>query len=188
MQEEVIESKKEQQRSDEQTASRQPAEQEPSKAPTPAELDELRQKAANADKYYDQMLRIQANLENYRKRAAREREEIVHRANEHLFKELFAVLDHFEKGLQSARDTHNKDALQEGMEMVYSQFQSLLTKLGVEIIEGKGHTFDPSIHEAIAHQESEEPAGKIIAQTRKGYRLKGYLLRPAAVVVSKGKS
>lgn len=153
---------------------------------TEAELQELREKASKADQYYDQLLRAKADLENYRKRAARERDEIIQRANEHLLRELFSVLDHFDLGLQTARSSANKEGILEGMELVQKQLESFLHKLGIDAIDAVGQEFDPNLHEAIAHQNSDQPAGTIIAQTRKGYRLKGHLLRHAAVVVSKG--
>jgi len=161
---------------------------ESQEAPPGADLtdSELREKAAKADQYYDQLLRTKADLENFRKRTAREREEIIQRANENLLKELFGVLDHFDLGLQTARTSQSKDGIVEGMEMVQKQLELFLHKLGIEAIDAVGQDFDPSVHEAIAHQDSDQPAGRIIAQTRRGYRLKGHLLRPAAVVVSKG--
>lgn len=155
-------------------------------APTDSELKELREKAAKADQYYDALLRTKADLENFRKRTIREKDEIVQRANEHLLNELLGVLDHFELGLQSARETQNRESIIEGMEMVQKQLQVFLHKLGVETIDAIGAEFDPALHEAVAHQDSNEPAGKIIAQTRKGYRLRGHVLRNAGVIVSKG--
>ena len=160
----------------------------PQETPPASELTEaeLREKAAKADQYYSQFVRTKADLENFRKRTAREREEIVQRANEHLLKELFAVLDHFDLGLQTARTSESKEGIIDGMEMVQKQLETFLHKIGVETIDAVGQEFDPALHEAIAHQHSDQPAGRIIAQTRKGYRLRGRLLRHAAVVVSKG--
>jgi molecular chaperone GrpE len=153
---------------------------------TDADIKELQKKAAKADEYYEQLLRTKADLENFRKRAAREREEIIQRANETLLRELFVVLDHFDLGLQTARTSESKEGVLEGLELVQKQLESFLQKLGVETIDAVGQDFDPALHEAIAHQHSELPAEKVISQVRKGYRLKGHLLRPAAVMVSKG--
>ena len=150
------------------------------------ELKELREKAAKADQNYDQLLRTKADLENFRKRTARERDEIVQRANEHLLKELFVVLDHFDLGLQTTRASESKEGILEGLELVQKQLEGFFHKLGVEMIDAIGQDFDPAFHEAIAQQDSDVPAGKVISQIRKGYRLRGHLLRPAAVVVSKG--
>ncbi len=151
-----------------------------------SELKELREKAVKADQYYDQLLRTKADLENFRKRTTREREEIIQRANEHLLRELFVVLDHFDLGLQTARGSESKEGILEGLELVQKQLESFLHKLGVEPVDAIGQDFDPALHEAVAQQDADVPAGKIISQIRKGYRLKGHLLRPAAVVVSKG--
>ena len=168
------------------TEQRDTSDESGAQTPTDSELKELREKAAKADQYYDALLRAKADLENFRKRAARERDEIMQRANENLLEELLGALDNFELGLQSARESQNRESIIEGMEMVQKQFASFLQKLGVETIDAVGQEFDPSLHEAIAQQQSDKPAGKIIAQTRRGFRLKGHLLRPAAVVVSKG--
>src|SRR6185295_12879787 len=100
--------------------------------------------------------------------------------------ELLSVLDHFDLGLQSARTAESKEGIIEGMELVQKQLEVFLHKLGIEVIDAMGKEFDPTTHEAIAHQNSDKPEGIVIAQTRKGYRLKGHLLRHAAVVVSKG--
>ncbi|MBV9463598.1 MAG: nucleotide exchange factor GrpE [Verrucomicrobiae bacterium] len=158
----------------------------PSSPISTGEIEALQKKAADADKYYDLLLRTRADLENFKKRAAREREDIVKRANENLLRDLLSVLDHFELGLQSSRDGGDSKALLEGMEMVHGQLIRFLKNLGVEPIEAVGQEFDPAVHEAIAQQPSDVPAGQVIAQTRKGYKLRDMLLRPAAVVVSKG--
>ena len=177
--------KKEEDMDEEWIEQKEPAEDQPPTLADP-ELRELREKAAKADQYYDQLLRTKADLENFRKRTARERDEIVQRANEHLLKELFVVLDHFDLGLQTTRASESKEGILEGLELVQKQLESFFHKLGVEMIDAIGQDFDPAFHEAIAQQDSDVPAGKVISQIRKGYRLRGHLLRPAAVVVSKG--
>lgn len=148
------------------------------------EIEELRAQAAKAK---DLALRTQADLENYRKRVARERQDLIKSANEKLLLEILPALDSFEMGLQSVQKKDEKDPLLQGMEMVYSQFKQFLKSQGVVEVETVGKQFDPSVHEAVAHQESDLPEGQIVQQLRKGYRLQDKLLRAASVIVSKGK-
>jgi molecular chaperone GrpE len=165
------------------------AEEDSGKTPQPpqADLEALKKKAAEAEKHFDQLLRTQADLQNYRKRAARERDEIVERANEALIRDLLPVIDHFEIALQSAANTPNSDAIVEGMKLIQSQIQSFLQKQGVETIDAIGREFDPAVHEAVAQEASDEPTGKVVGQIRKGYKLRGHVVRPAGVIVSKGR-
>ena len=151
------------------------------------ELDELRSAAAKAQENWDRLLRLQADWDNYRKRATRERQDLIKTANEKLILDLLAPLDHFEMGLQSSQKSSPDDPLRQGMEMVLSQFRQFLKNQGVAEIDAQGQIFDPNLHEAVAHQESDLPEGHVIQQLRKGYRLHDKLLRPATVVVSKGK-
>ncbi|MBI4026837.1 MAG: nucleotide exchange factor GrpE [Verrucomicrobia bacterium] len=174
---------------------------ETAKSPSPAEgapmieipqkeLEELRGQAARAKEHWDRLLRTQADLENYRKRAARERQEWILSANEKLLMELLTPLDHFEMGLQSAQPSASgtpDSALCQGMEMVLAQFQQFLKNQGITEIQAVGQMFDPALHEAVAHQESDQAEGRVIQQLRKGYRLRAKLFRSATVVVSKGK-
>lgn len=154
------------------------------------EIDELRVQAAKAQENWDRLLRTQADLENYRKRVARERQDLVKSANEKLLLDLLVPLDHFEMGLQSAQSRGGEtaaDPLHKGMSMVLAQFQQFLKAHGITEIQALGQTFDPALHEAVAHQPSDAPEGQIIQQIRKGYRFNDRLLRAAAVVVSSGK-
>jgi molecular chaperone GrpE len=152
---------------------------------SPEEL--LAQLRAEVEKYKDAALRATADLDNYRKRVAREREEAIKYANASFLERLIPILDNFELGLQAARGTGHSSAILDGMNMVYKQLQDFLTSFGVEAIDATGKTFDPNLHEAIAHEEHNEiPEDQIIRQVRKGYRLRDRLLRPANVVVSKG--
>ncbi len=148
----------------------------------------LKQQAAKAQEHWDRLLRTQADFENFRKRAARERADLIKTANEKLLQELLAPIDHFEMGLQSVQKGGQEDPLRQGMEMVLTQFRQFLKGQGVSEIEAMGQPFDPAQHEAVAHQESDQPEGVVIQQLRKGYRLNDRLLRPATVIVSKGRA
>lgn len=147
---------------------------------------EIEALVAQAAKAQENWARTQADFDNFRKRTARERQELIKSANERLLQDLLAPLDHFEMGLQSAQKTSQDDPLRQGMEMVLAQFQQFLSSQGVTEIQALGQPFDPALHEAVAHQESPEPEGQVTQQLRKGYRLNDKLLRPASVIVSKG--
>ena len=159
-------------------------------APQGAAWEELRQKAAKADEYYDRLLRLAADFDNFKKRAARERQEAVKFANAGLLEKLLPVMDHFEMALAAMAQPPNGEAastqsLQAGISMVYQQLRSLLLEAGLEEIDALGKTFDPALHEAVAQEASADaPEGQVVKQLRKGYRLKERLLRPASVVVA----
>jgi molecular chaperone GrpE len=142
---------------------------------------------AELSKYKDAALRATADLDNYRKRVSRERDESIKYANTAFLERLIPILDNFELGLQAARTAPEAAPIVDGLSMVYKQLQDFLTNSGVETIDATGQTFDPNLHEALAQEENHEvPEGKVIRQVRKGYRLRDRLLRPANVVVSKG--
>jgi molecular chaperone GrpE len=142
---------------------------------------------AELDRYKETALRAAADLDNYRKRMAREKEETVRYANFGFLERLIPILDNFELGLQAAKTDPGKSGILEGMKMVFKQLQDFLTSCGVETIDATGQHFDPKVHEAIAQEESNEfPEGMVVRQLRKGYKLKDRLIRPANVVVSKG--
>jgi molecular chaperone GrpE len=153
----------------------------------PRTLSGLAEMEAELNKYKDAALRAAADLDNYRKRVSREREESIKYANAAFLERLIPVLDNFELGLQAARNAPEAAAIVDGLTMVYKQLQDFLANSGVETIDATGQTFDPNLHEALAQEESHEiPEGKVIRQVRRGYRLRDRLLRPANVVVSKG--
>jgi molecular chaperone GrpE len=142
---------------------------------------------AELSKYKDAALRAAADLDNYRKRVSRERDESIKYANTAFLERLIPILDNFELGLQAARNAPEAAPIVDGLAMVYKQLQDFLANSGVETIEATGQTFDPNLHEALAQEENHEvPEGKVIRQVRRGYRLRDRLLRPANVVVSKG--
>lgn len=153
-------------------------------------LEELRQKAAKADEYYDRLLRLAADFDNFKKRAARERQDAIKFANAGLLEKLLPVMDHFEMALSAMAQPPNGNAastqsLQAGIQMVYQQLRNLLLEAGLEEIDALGKPFDPALHEAVAQEATAAtPEGQVVKQLRKGYRLKERLLRPASVVVA----
>jgi molecular chaperone GrpE len=142
---------------------------------------------ADLDRFKDLALRSEADLQNFRKRAAREKEDAMKYANASLFERLIPILDNFEMGLTAARAEKNS-AILAGLDMVSKQFQDFLTDSGVQTVAAEGQPFDPNVHEALSQEASSTvPEGHVIRQLRKGYKLKDRLLRPANVIVSKGK-
>jgi molecular chaperone GrpE len=141
---------------------------------------------ADLDRFRDLALRSQADFENYKKRAAREKEDAVKYANSSLLQRLVSILDNFELGLAAAKTETEHSPIYSGMVLVQKQLNDLLEENGLQAIEAEGKKFDPNLHEAIAHESSEAAEGTVIRQARRGYRFKDRLLRPARVVVSSG--
>jgi len=143
--------------------------------------------AAEAARFKDLALRAQADLDNYRKRAVREKEDAIRYANTSLLEKLLPVLDNFELGLEAARTATDATAIVQGMTMVEKQLKEFLRSNGVEPVPAEGQAFDPAHHEAVAQEPSTDvPEGHVVRQLRRGYRLKDRLLRASSVTVSKG--
>ena len=131
--------------------------------------------------------RNQAELDNYRKRMAREKAEQIKWANANLLGELLSVIDGFQMGLDHARSDDKDSVITQGMDMVQRQLDEFLSNQGVIEVPATGECFDPNQHEAISHAHHPEVAeGIIISQIRRGFRLHDRLLRPSNVIVSKG--
>jgi molecular chaperone GrpE len=141
---------------------------------------------SDLDRFRDLALRSQADFENYKKRAAREKEDAVKYANSSLLQRLVSILDNFELGLAAAKTESETSPIYSGMVLVQKQLNDLLEENGLQAIEAEDKKFDPNLHEAIAHEPSETAEGTVIRQARRGYRFKDRLLRPARVVVSSG--
>jgi molecular chaperone GrpE len=141
---------------------------------------------ADLDRFRDLALRSQADFENYKKRAAREKEDAVKYANSSLLQRLVSILDNFELGLAAAKTEGEHSPIYSGMVLVQKQLNDLLEENGLQAIEAEGKKFDPNLHEAIAHEPSASAEETVIRQARRGYRFKDRLLRPARVVVSSG--
>lgn len=135
----------------------------------------------------DRLIRLQADFDNFRKRTLRERQETLRRATDNVMLELLPVLDHFDLALKAAADHDADEQLIEGFKLVENQISGALEKFGLSPIEAEGQDFDHNLHEAISRLPSEEIAeGKVLSQTRKGYKSGDRLLRAAQVVVSSG--
>ncbi len=186
--------KKTEARKSEQTQAAAPAETAEPLVPvdqahiTPEQLEELKQRAAKADENWDRLLRTAADFENFKKRAAREKQEAIKFANEALLEKLMPVLDNFDSALNATQNVpaDGAQSLQTGLNMINQQLKSALTQAGLEEVDATGQTFDPNLHEAVSQRETTEvPEGQVVQQLRKGYKLKERLLRPASVIVAK---
>jgi len=156
--------------------------------PSADELSELKKKATQADEHWERVLRITADFDNYKKRAAREKQDAIKYANESLLEKLIPVMDAFEMALAATQSngTGAVQSLQTGINMVSQQLKSALADAGLEEVDAAGQPFDPKLHEAVSQKETTDmPEGQVVQQLRKGYKLKDRLLRPATVVVSK---
>jgi molecular chaperone GrpE len=155
---------------------------------TPEELTELQNRAAKADDNWERLLRVTADFENFKKRAARERTEAAQFANAALLQKLLPILDNFEMAQTAAQSAQggNLASLQAGIAMIQQQLKSALAEAGLEEMDASDKPFDPAFHEAVSQQESDSvPEGQVIQQIRKGYKFRDRLLRPSAVIVAK---
>ena len=142
-------------------------------------LDELAAARKERDEYLDALQRLKAEFDNYRKRVARDQQELAARAHERLVKELVPILDDLERAL-----AHEAD-LDEGIRLIHRQFSEALAKEGLTEVPTDGK-FDPHTQEALLSQPSEAEEGDVIQVLQKGYRLGDRVLRPARVVISAG--
>jgi len=151
------------------------------------DLEELlKEKTAEAEANNDRYLRARADLENYRKRVEKEKADAIAFANESLISEILPVVDNLERALVHANEGADNASLSEGVRLTIDQMFSVLKKFGLEEIDALGCRFDPELHHAITHEESDEVAPEVVVEEfQKGYRLKGRLLRPSMVAVSK---
>jgi len=138
-----------------------------------------------ADEYLNRLKYLQADFENYQKRAKREQEELVKRGSEQLIMKLLGVVDDLERAIEASK-TSDKEALVSGVEMVLKQLQATLAEEGLSQIEAVGKPLDPELHEAIATLETDQyPENIIVRVLRKGYSLNGRVIRPSMVEVAK---
>jgi molecular chaperone GrpE len=150
-------------------------------------LQKLDQATAEATSHKERYLRTVADLENYRKRAIREKEEARRQATYSIVEDLLPVLDNFKLGLKSAQSHEGGAVFAEGFQMILTQMESALRQNGVEEVNPEGQVFDPNFHEALAHVHHDDIAdGHVIEVQRVGYKLHERLLRPAAVIISSG--
>ncbi|NOY81809.1 MAG: nucleotide exchange factor GrpE [Kiritimatiellaeota bacterium] len=147
----------------------------------------LKELGAQLEEFKDRYLRSRAELDNYRKRVAREFQAVRQASTTAVIEEFLRVFDHFEMAMAHADKTSDINVLKQGMDMILAEFCKAFETLGVERIEAEGMEFDPRFHEAVAQEPSTEvPSGRVLKQWKCGFRLGDRLLRPASVVVSSG--
>ncbi len=131
----------------------------------------------------DRWVRERADLENYKRRATREKQDALRFGSEHLLKDLLPVIDNLHRALAHAK---SDDPIAAGVQMVLKGFDEVFERHGVKVVPARGTPFDPARHEAISHVESEAPANTVVDEHQRGYVLHDRLLRPALVTVGKG--
>jgi len=160
---------------------------EETKEPAEPELSELEKARNEAAEMKIRYLRAVADLENYRKRIAREKQDIIRNAAANVVESLLPVLDNMKLGLQAAENHPEAKDVTCGFKMVENQLKKSLSEQGLQELIPDGEAFDPNLHECIAHQPSDEVGEDHVIQTvRAGYRLNERLIRAANVIVSSG--
>jgi molecular chaperone GrpE len=148
-----------------------------------AELASCQERLAD---WEDKFLRLAADYDNFRKRSAREFQELMTRANEELIAELIPILDNFERALSTAGSSADSTSFHQGIEMIYQQMRALLERQGVKAIQALHEPFDPHLHEAVLVVEMDDrPPETVVEEIEKGYMLNDKVLRPSKVAVSK---
>jgi molecular chaperone GrpE len=141
---------------------------------------------AEVERYRDAALRAAADLENYRKRMIREKEEAIRFANAGLLEKLLPILDNFELGLEAAKGDEAAKGIVNGFSMIHRQLGDFLQTSGLQPIDAVGQAFDPKLHDALGHEtDTAQADGIVLKQLRRGYRLADRLVRPASVIVNK---
>ena len=148
----------------------------------PAEEDKATLLEAQLKEKDDRILRLQADFENFRRRTAKEKEELAAVITQNLLTDLLPLLDNFERAM--AVEQSDVEAFQKGVEMIFTQLREVLDKHGLENIEAEGQPFDPNIHQAVMRVENPDVEDGTITQVlQKGYQAKGRVIRPAMVQV-----
>jgi molecular chaperone GrpE len=165
---------------------------EPVPAPSqaiPAPDEQLVAAKKEAAANYDRYMRAVADMENFRKRTAREKDELRQFAAANVVEDIIPILDNLSLGLAAAKQQTDVKPIIEGVNLVLEQFKSTLGRHGLKEVNPVGQPFDHNLHECISHQPSAEVPAETVSQVvRLGYTLNGRLLRPASVVVSSGPS
>jgi molecular chaperone GrpE len=140
--------------------------------------------ARERDEYLDALQRLKAEFDNYRKRVARDQQELAARAHERLVKELVPILDDLERALEAVAE-HEEAQLEQGVRLVHRSLGDLLAREGLTEVKTDGK-FDPHTQEALLSQPSDEAEGEVLQVLQKGYKLGDRVVRPARVVISQG--
>jgi molecular chaperone GrpE len=150
------------------------------------EPTELEKAHAERDRMREQLLRIAADFDNFRKRSRKEVEEVRRRTIEDTLREVLPIVDNLERAADAMSDATEVAAVADGVHMVLRGFEDIAGRLGLKRVPAVGHQFDPNCHDAMQQQETDEHApGTIVAEVVPGYYLGERLLRPAMVVVAR---
>lgn len=153
---------------------------------TETEKREILEKQLSLEK--DKILRLSAEFENYKKRKQRELDEFKKYANETIFKQLLTVVDNLERAIISTKENSEKDSLLKGVELTHKETIKLFESFNVKTVDAENKTFDPNFHQAVTQEETDEvPDNTVTKVLQKGYLFHDRLIRPAMVVVSKGR-
>jgi molecular chaperone GrpE len=156
------------------------------KAETTDQMKRLEDAEKKAAENYDKYLRVVADMENYKKRSAKERADSIKYANENLIRDILPFVDSMDRALEHASNSDDFEAFKEGLKLVQDQLFCCLEKHGVVKIDAKGKDFDPNFHDAMLQVEGKEHEdNKVASEFEKGYLLHGRLLRPSKVSVCK---
>ncbi|GAA0482827.1 nucleotide exchange factor GrpE [Salinibacillus aidingensis] len=150
-----------------------------------AHEEELEAVKKEKDEMQNKLLRVQADFDNFKRRAKKDRENDLKYKSQEVVTELLPILDNFERALQVDVDGESMENFVDGMNMIYRQLVSTMEKAGVEEIEAEGKTFDPNIHQAVMQDSNEEKESNTVTEVlQKGYMLKDRVIRPAMVKVN----
>jgi molecular chaperone GrpE len=163
-----------------------PATEEKSTAAEEDPMGKIEEAEKKAAENYDKYLRAVAELDNYRKRAIRDKADAIKYGNENLLRDILPLVDSVDRALEHAGTSDDFEAFKKGLKMLHEQLLCCLKKYGVEMIDTAGKDFDPNVHEAMLQVVSDEhESGKVVNEFERGYLLNGRLLRPAKVCVCK---
>ena len=153
---------------------------------TAEEFQVLEDKAAKSDEYFDRLLRLQADFDNYKKRLEKDKLEFIKFSNEEIIAQILTIIDDFERAVEAGKTKHDFDVLYKGIEMIHNDFKEFLKEKGLKEIEAKGKPFNPYEHEAMMQEETDKhPEDHVVEELQKGYTLNGRVIRPAKVKVAK---
>ncbi len=174
-------SKKENNENEEQVQNN--AEETKQEAPPPVEVEKTpEEKLVEAN---DKYLRLYADFENFRKRANKEKLDLLKFAGEDVYKQLIPVMDDFDRAMKASEKAADTKTIKEGVQLIYNKFKTMLTQSGVAEMNATGKVFDPELHDAVTNipAPKEDMKGKVVEEVEKGYWLNGKVLRHAKVVV-----
>ncbi|MCX5916857.1 MAG: nucleotide exchange factor GrpE [Deltaproteobacteria bacterium] len=162
---------------------------EEKKEPTPLEKlqAQLDEKTRESSEYFDKWLRLRAEMENFKKRMLKEKADHLKFGNEDLLKALLPILDNVNRAIDHGKNERENSPLLAGVEMIHKEFLDTLERFGVKPIRAAGEVFDPEKHEAISQEESDLETNRVVSAVQNGYFYHDRLLRPAKVIVSKGR-